>query len=229
MINCNDPSLDEKEPILRTQGHLTKLIVEDCHKRTLHSGTRATLIHLRTVLDTPRVRSFTRKIIRKCNSCCRIDSKSYRYPRQSALPSYRINTAPPFSVVGNDYTGHLFVKSNTEEQTKAYIVVSPAAIHPEFVTDMKAEQFFLAFRRGKSFAQETPRSFAWENPFQQQSYRIMQLNSLTANQQATTFSGDVAIQQHFNKHKIKWIHMPGGDHQPGEDYTEDLLVLSKTY
>ena len=48
--NCNDLSLEEKEPILLTHNHLAKLFVEDCYKRTLHSETRATLIPLRTQL-----------------------------------------------------------------------------------------------------------------------------------------------------------------------------------
>ena len=116
---CNDLSLEEKEPILLTQDHLAKLIVEDCHKRTLPSGTRATLMHLRTQFWIPRGKSFTQKIFRNCNTCRRIDSKCYRYTDQPALPRYRINTAPPFSAVGIDHTGHLFVKSNTAEKSKA--------------------------------------------------------------------------------------------------------------
>ena len=146
LANCNDLSLEEKEPILLTQDHLGKLIVEDCHKSILHSGTRTTLLHLRTQFWIPRGRSFTKKILRNCNTCRRIDRKSYRYQDQPALPSYRINSAPPSSAVGIDYTGHLFVKSNTAEQSKAYIAVFACcitrAVHLELVTDL-TEQFLL--------------------------------------------------------------------------------------
>ena len=154
--NCNDLSQEEKEPILLTRDYLTKLIVEDYHKRTLHSGTRATLIQIRTQFWIPRG-SFTQKIFRKYITCRRIDSKSYRYPDQPALPSWSINSAPPSSAVGIDYTGHLFVKSNAAEQFKAYIAVFACcitrAVHLKFVTDLTTEHFLLAFRRfcaGKS-------------------------------------------------------------------------------
>ena len=52
---------EKKEPILLTQDHLTKLIVENCYKRTLHSGTRATLIQLRTQFWIPRGKFSSRR------------------------------------------------------------------------------------------------------------------------------------------------------------------------
>ena len=119
---CNNLSIEEKDPILLSHNHLAKLIVEDCHKRTLHSGTRVILIHSRTQLWIHSGRSFTQKILMHCNTCRCIDSKSYRYLDELALPSYRINSAPPFSTV-IVFTSYLFVKSNTAEQSKAYIGV----------------------------------------------------------------------------------------------------------
>ena len=153
MRNCNDLSLKEKEPILLTHDHLAHLILEDCHKRILQSGTRAPLIQLRTQFWEPREKNFTQKILRHLKTCCRGDSKSYRYPYQPALPSYRINsTSTSLLSEMTDYTGHLFVKSNAAKQSKAYIAVF---VHLERVTDLTTEQFLLAFRRtcaGKSVA-----------------------------------------------------------------------------
>ena len=201
LANCNDLSLDEKKPIQLTQDHLAKLIVEDCHKRTLHSRTRATLIHLRTQFCIPRGRSFTQKILGNCKTCRRMAAK-VSYPDQPALPSYRINSAPPFSAVGIDYTGHLFVKSNNAEQSKTNIAVFACcitrAVHLELVTDLTAEQFLLAFRRfcaGKS----VPTAVVSDKA----------THFIAGELAIQAILEDDAIQQHFSKHQIKWIHIPG--------------------
>ena len=202
MGNCNGPSQKEKEPILLTQDHLAKLIVEDCHKRILHFGTRVTLIQLRAQFWIPKGRSFIQKILRKCNTSRRIDSKSYRDPDQPALPSYRINSAPTFSAVGIDYTGRLFIKFNAAEQSKANIEVfawcTTRGVHLELVTDLTTEQFLLAFRRfcaGKS----VPTTVVSDNA----TYFIDGKSAIE------TILEDDAIQQQFNIHESKWIHIPG--------------------
>ena len=127
LANCNGLSLEVKEPILLTQNQLANLILEDCHKRTLHSGTRATLIHLRTQFSTPRGSCFTQKILRNCNTCRLIGSKSYRYPDKPALPSYRKILAPTFSAVGIGYTGKSFSNPTTQNNPKPTMQFSPAA------------------------------------------------------------------------------------------------------
>ena len=196
---------------------MTKLIVDDCHMRTLHSGTRATLIHLRTQFWIPRGRSFTQNILRNCNTCRRIDSKSYRYPHQPALPSYRINSAPPLSAVGIDYTRQLFVKSNTAEESNAYMAIFACcitgAVHLELVTDRTAERFLLACHR---FCAENsvPTTVGSDNA----TYFIAGESAIK------TILEDHAIQQHFSKHQIKLIHLPGRSPAWG-----GLSALSKTY
>ena len=202
MGNCNCLSQEEKEPILLTQDHLAKLIVEDCHKWTPHSGASATLIQMRTQIWIPRERSFIQKFLRKCNTCICINSKSYRYSDQPALPSYRINSAPPFSAVGYDYRGHLFIKSNAAKQSRAYIAVFACcitrAVHLKLVTDSTIEQFLLAFRyfcAGKS----VPTTVVSDNA----TYFISGESVIK-----TILEYD-AIQQHFSKHQIKWINIPG--------------------
>ena len=176
--------------------------MEGCPKRTLHSGTKETSRHLRTQFGYPGGRIFTQKVPRNCNTCRRIDSKSYRYPDQPALPSYRINSAPPFSAVGIDYTGHFFVEFNTAEQSEAYITVFACCItrgvYLHFVTDLTAEHFllvFLPFFAGKS----VPTTVVSDNV----------TYCLAGDSAIKTILEDDTIQQHFTKHQIKWIHIPG--------------------
>ena len=103
--NSLDFSLEEREPILLAQDDLAKLIVQDCHIRSLHSGVRSTLVLLRNQFWLPNGRKFVSNFVRKCVLCKQVSAKLYCYPDPPALPTCRVNSGNPFSTVGIDYTG----------------------------------------------------------------------------------------------------------------------------
>ena len=51
-----------------------------------------------------------RKLLNSCFICKPLQSRSYNYPDNSSLPSYRINATVPFQVCGVDYLEPLYVK-----------------------------------------------------------------------------------------------------------------------
>ncbi|TGZ49471.1 hypothetical protein DBV15_11972 [Temnothorax longispinosus] len=60
-----------KRQILRGPSHLTRLIVEACHRRTLHGGVQMTLGALRQEYWVPRGRTLVKGCIRRCVTCVR--------------------------------------------------------------------------------------------------------------------------------------------------------------
>ena len=123
----------KSHPIMLSRNHeLTKFIVLRCHKKVYHNGIKQTLNELRAEFWINRGRSYVRKLLNSCFICKRLQSRSYNYPENSSLPSYRINARVTFQVCGVDYLRPLYVKdiyykSRNDDMHKAYIVIFTCA------------------------------------------------------------------------------------------------------
>ena len=77
--------------------------------------------------------------------------RPYRAPESPPLPKVRVTEAPPFTITGVDFTGALYVKGSTGQDTKVYICLFSCAVsravHLEVVNDLTVDTFLLAFRR----------------------------------------------------------------------------------
>ena len=68
-----DIQYETKHPVLLDSTHrITTLIVEECHRRVQHNGTKDTLTELRSRFWLVKGRQFIRKIIHRCTTCRRI-------------------------------------------------------------------------------------------------------------------------------------------------------------
>lgn len=139
---------EEKYPvILPSSHHVVKLLIHDVHCKELHAGVEHTLAVLRQRFWIIKGRSSVRQVVKNCLRCRHYNSKPYAQ-RMAPLPADRIVPAPPFTNVGLDFAGPLYLKDTKE---KAYICLFTCAvtraIHLELVTNMTTDRFLLALRR----------------------------------------------------------------------------------
>ena len=151
-LKNSDLEVEAQQPIILPKEHkLTKLMIEWCHSRVHHGGVRSTLGELRSRFWVPKGRQVVKKVISECVTCKREQGKPYQAPPAAALPEFRVKQAPPFSKVGVDFAGPLYVKSETGKMAKAYIALFTCcvtrAIHLELVTDLAAATFVRCLRR----------------------------------------------------------------------------------
>ena len=70
----------------------------------------------------------------------KIEGKTFQSPREPSLPSCRVSDEPPFTNIGIDYPGPLFVNEN-DETVKSYVCLftcaSTRAVHAKFKTQAK--------------------------------------------------------------------------------------------
>ena len=154
--NSNLPS-NSRNPILLPAKHqFVRLVIKDVHELTKHSGIRDTLVTSRERFWILRGREAVKQIIRKCVICRRYEGTPYRSQPSSDLPSERVSEDPPFTHVGLDFAGPLFIaeKSITEgtsESSKVYVCLftcaSTRAVHLELTRGLNVQAFLLAFRR----------------------------------------------------------------------------------
>jgi len=65
--------------ILPRQHKLTNLIVQDAHENQLHAGTNATATQTRQKYWIPAIRHCVRSVLRKCDTCKRVQGKAYKH------------------------------------------------------------------------------------------------------------------------------------------------------
>ena len=97
--------------------------------------------------------------------CKKIEGKAFQSPREPSLPSCRASDEPPFTNIGIDFAGPLFVKEN-EGTVKSYICLftfaSTRAVHFELLKDLFTNMFLTAFRRFVS-RRRMPRKILTDN------------------------------------------------------------------
>ena len=107
--NC-ELSYDIKFPIyIPRRSQLATLIVWQAHDTVFHQKERATLAEIRNTYWIPRGRQLVRSLLYRCNLCNWLDSPAFTLPPAPPLPEYRVEIAPPFSNVGFDHMGPLWV------------------------------------------------------------------------------------------------------------------------
>ncbi|XP_028416058.1 uncharacterized protein LOC114539642 [Dendronephthya gigantea] len=141
-----------KHPIIIPKDNrLTELIVRKCHSEVHHCGVRATLGRLRTKYWVVKGRQMVKRVIGKCVTCKKLEGRAYGGRQMADLPGFRVKEAAPFSNVGVDFAGPLFVRCCTKASKKAYIALFSCcvtrAIHLELVRDLSAETFLCCMRR----------------------------------------------------------------------------------
>ena len=143
-------------------------------------------------------RQFVKKLLHSCVTCRRYQGKPYSAPQAPPLPEFRVKEAPPFSFVGVDFAGPLFVR-DTQASTsrKVWICIFTCcvirAIHLEIVPDLTSQAFIRCFQR-----------FNGRRGFP---VRIISDNAKTFKAAAKDIEvvlQDPEVQRHFAGLNIKW-------------------------
>ncbi|XP_038121232.1 uncharacterized protein LOC6053509 [Culex quinquefasciatus] len=141
-----------KHPIVLPARHpLTKMLFEDYHERLLHAGPQLMLATVRLKYWPLGGRSVARQIVHNCQRCFR--TKPIQIQQfMGELPSARVTVARPFSKVGVDYFGPVYIRPGPRRVAiKAYVAVfvcmCTKAAHLELVTDLSTDRFNQALRR----------------------------------------------------------------------------------
>ncbi|XP_071834278.1 uncharacterized protein [Apostichopus japonicus] len=142
---------DEMHPIiLPSNDRVTSLIIIHHHLLVGHSGSGMTWSSLRNKFWILKGGAAVRKVIGKCFDCKRRNA-----PRgsqfMSELPSVRVTPDnPPFTFVGVDYFGPLWVKQGRSQVKRwgcVFTCMTMRAVHIELADNLDTDSFLNALRR----------------------------------------------------------------------------------
>lgn len=153
-IQLANLSEDRKHPIiLPPKHHFTRILTVYMHQRTLHGGYALTGQRINQNFWIVNARQTIKSVIYKCVTCFRFRKKLWSQ-KMGNMPSYRVQSATPFTFTGVDYAGYFEVKSSQSRNApyvKCYIALficlTTRAIHLELVSDLSTTQFMKAFKR----------------------------------------------------------------------------------
>ncbi|KRX70907.1 hypothetical protein T06_11700 [Trichinella sp. T6] len=146
---------ESKHPIiLPSHQPLVELLIQDQHVRQLHVDVNQTLVGIRSKFWIFKGRNAVRKVIRSCPVCRRVDAQPYRL-RMGNLPADRVTESLPFSHIGVDFAGSLFVRPEVKrcntQVHKAYICIftcmTTRAVHLELLKEQTTDSFLQGLRR----------------------------------------------------------------------------------
>ena len=156
------PSSSKNPIFLPTKHPFVRLLVLHTHNQIKHSGVRDTLTTLRERYWILRGREVVKNIIRHCVGCSRYHGVPFKSQPTPDLPVTRVSDDPPFSHVGLDFAGPLFIRPNKPSDSpegdvnnsssmKVYVLLltcaSTRAVHLELTLGLSVQAFLLAFRR----------------------------------------------------------------------------------
>jgi hypothetical protein len=153
-IRHSNVNLDQKHPIvIPGSHHVTKLIIEQEHKRLMHAGTGATLSAIWCKYWPVSGRNSVQQVLRRCISCYRTNPKAMT-PVMGNLPACRLQPCRPFIKSGVDYAGPFIIKEGVYKRKrllKAYIALfvcmTTKAVHIELVSDLTTDAFLATLKR----------------------------------------------------------------------------------
>ncbi|XP_014356362.2 uncharacterized protein LOC106709163 [Papilio machaon] len=153
-LERSELTYERKHPIiLPAKNHLTWLVIQDAHFKTLHGGPQLMLNYIRYTYFIINARVQVKKYYRNCVKCRRYSSAN-RSQLMGQIPDVRLKPSKPFKSSGVDYAGPINVRFSPGRGSKAYkgyiclfVCMVTRAVHLEVVSDLTAKGFIAAFRR----------------------------------------------------------------------------------
>ncbi|XP_044166852.1 uncharacterized protein LOC122950905 [Acropora millepora] len=141
---------ETKHQIILPHGHteVARRIL-DVHKQMLHAGPETVLSTLRQRIWITQGRREVKRIVRKCVICQR-QRVGPCGQKMGPLPEERVTPSLPFSDIGIDFAGPLYVKERTIVK-KSYVCLFTCAssrmVHLELTNSLTTDEFLQAFSR----------------------------------------------------------------------------------
>ena len=139
--------------LLPKAAHLSKLLCDNAHKISLHSGPRTVQALIQQQYWIVSLRGLLRQRIHRCLTCHKFRAKPLQ-PLMADLPAARVQQSRAFTHVGTDFAGPFMVKFSLRRNAPSvkgylclFVCMATKAVHLELVSEMSTVAFLACFDR----------------------------------------------------------------------------------
>ncbi|XP_071043029.1 uncharacterized protein [Parasteatoda tepidariorum] len=141
---------EQKHPLLLDGSHpFVHLFIYYTHVKLHRLGVQIVLSEIRSNFWIIRGREAIKRVFYKCLPC-KLSQASRSQQIEAPLPRDRITPCLPFTTIGIDFAGPLYVR-NLKPLNTAYIALftcsTTRAVHIELVSDLTTDKFLMALKR----------------------------------------------------------------------------------
>ncbi|XP_071037206.1 uncharacterized protein [Parasteatoda tepidariorum] len=141
---------EKKHPLLLDGSHLfVHLFIYYIHVKLHHLGVQIVLSEIRSNFWIIRGREAIKRVLYKCLPC-KLSQTSRSQQIEAPLPRDRITSCLPFTTIGIDFAGPLYVR-NLKPLNTAYIALftcsTTRAVHIELISELTTDKFLMALKR----------------------------------------------------------------------------------
>ena len=123
----------------------------DAHTSSFHGGVGITKTTVRETYWIPRPKYLTKRIIKSCYECKRVQVTLFPKPPVGNLPKDLTIGQRPFPVVGTDYAGPLYYKTGNSKGAKVYLLLIvyslPTVVHFQVLPYFTVAEFKQAINK----------------------------------------------------------------------------------
>ena len=146
------PKFAMNQVLLKPKSREGYLITLNLHKKMLHAGISTILAAIYEKYCGVHWRSVIKSILKSCVICRKLNNHPFKYPERPDIPKERITeNSYPFQFTGLDYFGPFTIDFGQGDVCKVWICLfscmTTRAVHLEYVTNLSAHEFIMAFRR----------------------------------------------------------------------------------
>ena len=132
--------------LLPYRSHLSKLVVQDTHKKLYHAGVDRVVSQLHRKYWIVKLRRLVRCQLKSCVRCQRFNGRPYGH-NEGYLAPFRVDDSRPFKHTGIDFVGPVAITASKSFYFLLFTCANIRAVHLEVVPNMTVESTELAFRR----------------------------------------------------------------------------------
>lgn len=149
-IDLAEVNKDAKRPIILPRKHIgTQLIIQHYHELYHHVQHETCINEIRQKFYIPRLRSELKKVRNKCQHCKNFNALPV-IPEMASLPIARLSlNQRPFSYVGIDYFGPLYVTVGRHKEKRWGVIftcMTIRAIHIEVAKDLTTDSCIIVIQ-----------------------------------------------------------------------------------
>ena len=140
-----------KHPIILLRNHdITQLIIKHVHELFHHHNHETVVNEIRQKFYIPQLRVAVKNVSRKCQVCKNSNAQP-QCPEMASLPAARLATfCRPFSFVGVDYFGPLYVTVGRHSEKRwgvLFTCLTIRAIHLEIAYSLSTSSFIMCLQK----------------------------------------------------------------------------------